>query len=203
MKRHHTFTAGIILVVLALPYRSSAMEPPTDESRTAESESRGQVADELERIRGKYRRRIQKLKAAYAAEVKALIANSNRRPGELSGDSARSLAGNPAVVVFTQFRPNDGNRHVLHILASDGRSILIPYDFLGSMHGEWKFVPDGVEYSWKGRNDAGIGVMKVDPRHQRYVHSIPEGSSDELINASGSKVAGDMSFLLPGDTQDH
>ena len=192
-----------VISAFAMPLNLVAGDTPSTESpRTATPDS-ADYEEQVEHVTREYRQKLSELQQAYKAAIKKVQAKYIDKVAPQESPVEPLLTARPSVVVFSQFRPNTkrGSNHVLHILTSDGKSLLIPYPLLEQMAGTWRFTPSGIEYIWKGREDEGSAVIKYDPHRRGYSH--PNAKSDALVNAHGHMVVGDPTFLQNGESSEH
>ncbi|TWT98301.1 hypothetical protein Pla52n_48120 [Stieleria varia] len=188
----------VVVFAFAMTLNLSADDNPNTEIPRAATRDSGDYEEQVEQITREYRQKLSELQQAYKTAVKQVRVEYINEETSDENPVEPLLADRPSVAVFTQFKPNAerGSNHVLHILTSDGKSLLIPYQFLEQMAGTWRSVPGGIEYTWKGRGSAGSALIDFDPNRPGYRH--PNAKVDDLVNAHGSMVVGDPTFLKNG-----
>lgn len=192
------FRAVVDIFAFAVQLNLAADDPPITEVLRVATPDSADYEEQVEHITREYRQKHSELQRAYQAAIQEV--HVKEIDGEASHQSPVEplLAVGPSVAVFAQFRPNakPGGNHVLHILTSEGRSLLIPYQFHEQMGGTWRSIPSGIEYTWKRREAAASAAINFDPSRPGYSH--PNAKTDDLVNAHGHLVVGDATFLQNG-----
>lgn len=171
----------IVISAFATPLNLAADSPPGSEISGTATPDSADYDEQVEHITREYRKKLSELQQAYKAAIKKVHVKHIDKVASDESPVEPLLTVGPSVAVFSQFRPNAkrGRNHVLHILTSDGRSLLIPYPFLEQMAGTWRSIPSGIEYTWKGRETAGSAVIKFNLNRPGYSH--PHAKTNDLL----------------------
>jgi len=186
-------------------------------------------------LRREYYDQLAKMDAAYKAKANELRSSLVKDLVELQSQTARTnlddaaqildlarqfeksatlspyetdVAADRRIAVFLQIRPNSDIVERIHILAANGRSLVINADYQTQVQsGEWKFDGDMITYTEKytpRRFDEKPGEINIPLRYDagRNEYVFPESINQDIklgsyINGSERLLLGNPQFLIP------
>lgn len=227
---------GVLAALVVLP--ASAQDPePTQSPQIAAAIKRAlKYESEVETLRKEYHAQLAKMNADYEAQVKELRGTLVKDLVELQSETAKQnlddaakileaargyekteivspyeseVAADDRVAVFLQGRPNSDIPQRIHILAANGRSLVINCEYpakIGS--GTWKLDGDQLTYTEisaarrYGRKEPDVTTVTAEWDSVRQTYRYPDAATKGLefrtyVNGSGHLMFGNTDFLTP------